>query len=502
MANYAALIDVLSVAGSRLSDGSPNASGTVYFFRPGTNTPVNAYSDAAATTIITQPVVLTSGGLLNTSTFPGGIFVTQPVRMLVQDVSGNTVVDTTYIPATAGDVGISNSATTATTLDQWITQAQTSTGGTDFNYLVANGQTPRPIGATITEICVSVKSFGAKGDGIAIDTTAIQNAINFVIAAGGGVCYFPPGTYVIDQALSLSAATGVRLVGSGSRASIIATTHASANTLLISTCTACTVENIRVDPSGANSAAGIQIADSIDTGLHRVTFKENHDIGVLVTGTSNVFISESSLVGVTADISFTGSNTPSFISASSFAGATLGLDLSSTAQNITVVGCRFRPTTGVKFEASLTGTNFVFMGNPTLGECTTPLNIATATLPVYRQWGNKIDAVAFSAAIGNTLTPVLYKGKEILLSATSGGAGTQTVAVPAILPGTSTSDVDLFWDFVFKNAAGGAVTWSLNAVFVVASAIPTTDAHTIGVRFRWDRATSKLREVSRADTVT
>jgi hypothetical protein len=76
------------------------------------------------------------------------------------------------------------------------------------------------------------------------------------------------------------------------------------------------------------------------------------------------------------------------------------------------------------------------------------------------------------------------------------------VNAPAILPGTLSDDTNLYWDFVFKNAAGGAVTWTLNAVYVVNAAIPTTDAHTISVRFRWDRTTSKLRECSRSDTVT
>jgi len=41
----------------------------------------------------------------------------------------------------------------------------------------------------------SVLSYGAKGDGIAKDTKAIQEAINTCSKAGGGVIYFPPGIY-------------------------------------------------------------------------------------------------------------------------------------------------------------------------------------------------------------------------------------------------------------------------------------------------------------------
>jgi polygalacturonase len=42
---------------------------------------------------------------------------------------------------------------------------------------------------------VNVRHFGAKGDGTTIDTPAINKAIDFAAARGGGTIYFPPGTY-------------------------------------------------------------------------------------------------------------------------------------------------------------------------------------------------------------------------------------------------------------------------------------------------------------------
>lgn len=48
----------------------------------------------------------------------------------------------------------------------------------------------------------SVKNYGAKGDGTTDDTTAIQNCINAVNSAGGGVVYFPIGIYIIGGALN------------------------------------------------------------------------------------------------------------------------------------------------------------------------------------------------------------------------------------------------------------------------------------------------------------
>ena len=42
---------------------------------------------------------------------------------------------------------------------------------------------------------VDVRSFGAKGDGKTIDTPAVNKAIDYAAARGGGTVYFPPGTY-------------------------------------------------------------------------------------------------------------------------------------------------------------------------------------------------------------------------------------------------------------------------------------------------------------------
>jgi hypothetical protein len=47
----------------------------------------------------------------------------------------------------------------------------------------------------------NVKDYGAIGNGVADDTVAIQATINAVFAAGGGIVYFPFGTYIIAGAL-------------------------------------------------------------------------------------------------------------------------------------------------------------------------------------------------------------------------------------------------------------------------------------------------------------
>lgn len=54
---------------------------------------------------------------------------------------------------------------------------------------------------------VSVKDFGAVGDGTTNDTTAFQNAIN-ALAATGGVIRVPPGTYFLNSQVTFSGAAG------------------------------------------------------------------------------------------------------------------------------------------------------------------------------------------------------------------------------------------------------------------------------------------------------
>lgn len=60
---------------------------------------------------------------------------------------------------------------------------------------------------------VSVKDFGAVGDGVTDDTIAIQNAIDAVYSAGGGDVLFPTGVYIVSATIEVP--QRVYLVGSG-----------------------------------------------------------------------------------------------------------------------------------------------------------------------------------------------------------------------------------------------------------------------------------------------
>lgn len=68
----------------------------------------------------------------------------------------------------------------------------------------------------------NVKDFGAFGDGVTVDTTFVQNAINAASAAGGGIVFFPVGTYKVSAlAMTTTAYNGVTLRGASMRGSKI-----------------------------------------------------------------------------------------------------------------------------------------------------------------------------------------------------------------------------------------------------------------------------------------
>lgn len=78
--------------------------------------------------------------------------------------------------------------------------------------------------ANLDKLVYNVKAHGATGNGTTDDTAAIQAAINAVQAAGGGVVYFPTGTYLVTPTASPALAVtgnGVRLVGAGNKAATL-----------------------------------------------------------------------------------------------------------------------------------------------------------------------------------------------------------------------------------------------------------------------------------------
>ena len=66
----------------------------------------------------------------------------------------------------------------------------------------------------LADVAISVKGFGAKGDGVTDDTVAIQNAVDHVASKGGGTIYFPKGEYLISDTIEITG-DNITVIGEG-----------------------------------------------------------------------------------------------------------------------------------------------------------------------------------------------------------------------------------------------------------------------------------------------
>ena len=172
------------------ANGNPLAGGFVYYYIPSTTTFKNTYQNAALTILNTNPIILDSAG--ECIAYGVGSF-----RQIVTDVNGNLIWD-------------------QPTLGLFSNDAASVIYTPPFANAVAE-----TVSAKLSET-VSVKDFGAVGNGVANDTVAIQNAINAGISSGRSI-YIPAGTYKVTSALTVNGPLGFKIYGDGTTSIIQAT---------------------------------------------------------------------------------------------------------------------------------------------------------------------------------------------------------------------------------------------------------------------------------------
>ena len=164
------------------ANGNPLAGGFVYFYIPSTTTFKNTYQNAALSILNTNPIILDSAG-------EAIIYGSGSYRQIVTDVNGNLIWDqTTVSPITLTDVETVYSASNGSSLIGYTQGSANAVSRTVQNKLQES---------------VSVKDFGAVGDGSTDDTVAIQNAINYAGTVNGATVYFPTGTYKVTSTLTI-----------------------------------------------------------------------------------------------------------------------------------------------------------------------------------------------------------------------------------------------------------------------------------------------------------
>jgi hypothetical protein len=138
------------------------------------------------------------------------VFINGALQVRGVDYTGTTGTTLTAIPAlTAGDiveVHSSSNYLVGTVPDGSVTNAKVDGAAaiqsTKLAFIQAGtGATTRTVESKLRDV-VSVKDFGAVGDGVTNDTAAIQAAIDYVAAAGGGTVVFSD-KHLIDSNLTI-----------------------------------------------------------------------------------------------------------------------------------------------------------------------------------------------------------------------------------------------------------------------------------------------------------
>jgi hypothetical protein len=172
-------------------DGQPLEGGMIYIGTAGLAAATNqitVYWDAALTQAATQPIRTTGGFPVNNGA-PSMIYTgADDFSIAINDKNNSSIIS-------------------ALNKTEFLSS-------TSINYTSAlTGGVQRTLSSKLSDV-VSVKDFGAVGDGVSDDTTAIQAALDAASAALK-VVYFPAGQYKITSGLSALSCRGIYMEGNG-----------------------------------------------------------------------------------------------------------------------------------------------------------------------------------------------------------------------------------------------------------------------------------------------
>ena len=201
----AVFLSPLAGAGWQFFDnnGNPLVGGLIYTYVAGTTTPQATYTSNTGAQTNPNPIVLDSAGRT-----PSEVW-------LSQGASYKFVIETSLnVPVRTWDnlSGVMDSA------------ALSGSAGSSYIGFLQTGASaqPRTVQSKLRDV-ISVRDFGAVGDGVTNDTNAILNAL--AALTSGGALYFPKGTYVLwrgDGAAPADtiAVNNVKIYGDGAASKI------------------------------------------------------------------------------------------------------------------------------------------------------------------------------------------------------------------------------------------------------------------------------------------
>ena len=118
---------------------------------------------------------------------------------------------------------------------------------------------------------VSVKDFGAVGDGVTDDTATIQAAVDATVAAGGGELIFPAGTYLIS---TITLSTALKIVGAGNAVTTIKSS--TADVISLGDAALMVMEDITVHSESGGGHCFVTTANSSMMTFRKVFIKNDN----------------------------------------------------------------------------------------------------------------------------------------------------------------------------------------------------------------------------------
>lgn len=451
------------------------------------------------------------------------VYVNEVVDVLVYDSSGTLVVSFTE-GVGAGNIEIRSASFTGTDYDDsgsapsnpvtlqaiadlWKTNAGNSAGNSIDFKVTAGGVTKtlaQWMGIISGSIVFNVKdpTYGAEGDGVTDDAAAIQAAIDAANAAGGGVVYFPPGTYRTETFLNVS--DGVSLVGSGPTASEITrddATNGDVINIQAQTEHHSTISGLKITHSQASSGRVLDFgAQAADTIVSNCVLGSSSTTGIVVDGGSaavqNVKLVDCSITygGTTSDMISCPSHTSGrwtisrcvftppatgmaaayvrgdlvdirdcrFLNGTATSGTIAGYEASDTTIDSTISGCRFETSGGATCTCIVLGaytntSRFIESGNDFPSYSDSSSTAYSYTVPTtagasVRLMTRETRSQYLSAAGGSA--PALETDQYGLVVVTCTGSGA-VVATGAGAPDGATGRV-VFFDSASLSRTAGA----------------------------------------------
>ena len=179
-------------------NGTPLTGGLIYTYSAGTTTPLATYTSSSGSTPHTNPIVLDAAGRP-----PSEIWLTNGsiYKFVLKDSTAVLIGTYDNIPGMNDISDLANTTSNAKG-DALVGFKQSNSSG------FLTGAVASTVNSKLQEF-VSVRDFGAVGDGATDDTTAVQAALNL---GAYHAIYFPTGTYICGP---LTCGADITLYGDG-----------------------------------------------------------------------------------------------------------------------------------------------------------------------------------------------------------------------------------------------------------------------------------------------